>query len=118
MSAQGVGWALKALGRAKRSVKPLKKAAAKASKPSLKNSKVSSKNNANQNLVTYGMENVPWQRVVNAEGGTSTHKIADIPPGLQQHLLELEGVIFDEQGKMDLNKYLWMEGLSDCHHNR
>lgn len=86
MSAQGVGWALKALGRASKGGKSDKQI------PS-----------------PYNSDTVPWQRVVNATGGTSTHKIADIPPGLQQHLLESEGVVFDDEGKLDLKKYLWLE---------
>lgn len=90
MSAQGVGWALKALGTAKRKERASNKSTAKAS---------------------FDMASVPWQRVVNSQGGTSTHKIADIPPGLQQHLLEAEGIVFDNEGKMDLKEYLWMEGL-------
>lgn len=90
MSAQGVGWALKALGSSKR--KP------QTSKKSPKQKQLD-------------MESVPWQRVVNSQGGTSTHKIGTIPPGLQQELLEAEGVAFDNEGKIDLNKYLWMEGV-------
>ncbi len=60
----------------------------------------------------FDLSTVPWQRVVNAEGGTSTHKIAGIPPGLQQHLLELEGIAFNAEGKMELNDYLWKDRLS------
>jgi methylated-DNA-protein-cysteine methyltransferase related protein len=85
MSAQGVGWALKALGG------PGKVAAKKDE---------------------YNSSNVPWQRVVNATGGTSTHKISEIPPGLQQAMLESEGIVFNGEGKMELDKYLWVEGLS------
>jgi methylated-DNA-protein-cysteine methyltransferase-like protein len=92
MSAQGVGWALKALGSAKRSKQRSKKSAAEP---------------------PYDSSSVPWQRVVNSQGGTSTHKVAGIPPGFQQHLLELEGIVFDEEGKMDLEKYLWMEGINN-----
>ncbi|HEY9719518.1 MAG TPA: MGMT family protein [Trichormus sp.] len=91
MSAQGVGWALKALGSAKRSDRSAKKSTADA---------------------PYNSSTVPWQRVVNAQGGTSTHKLAGIPPGFQQHLLELEGIKFDHEGKLDLDKYLWIEGVS------
>ena len=90
MSAQGVGWALKALGHAKQTEPLPKKSAAKA---------------------TYNSGTVPWQRVVNSQGGTSTHKVADIPPDLQRRLLESEGIVFDDEGKMNLNKYLWMEGV-------
>ncbi|HEY9731992.1 MAG TPA: MGMT family protein [Drouetiella sp.] len=83
MSAQGVGWALKALGSKKRA-----------------------------NEADFDMESVPWQRVVNASGGMSTLKLADIPPGLQQHLLETEGLAFDDEGKIiNLDKHLWVEGM-------
>ncbi|MBU6450776.1 MAG: MGMT family protein [Cyanobacteria bacterium REEB67] len=61
----------------------------------------------------YDMNSVPWQRVVNAEGGTSTHKIATIPPGLQQVLLEAEGVAFDEQGKIKLKQYIWLDAAAN-----
>ena len=85
MSAQGVGWALKALGSAKRSSEKR----------------------------SYDLATVPWQRVVNSQGGTSTYKVPEIPPGLQQHLLEEEGIIFDAEGKLELQKYLWTDGLRD-----
>jgi len=104
MSAQGVGWALKALGSAKRKESASKKSAKKETTAKKRTSKKST-------AKSFDMGSVPWQRVVNSQGGTSTHKIADIPPGLQQALLEAEGIIFDEEGKMNLNKYLWMEGV-------
>ena len=110
MSAQGVGWALKALGRAKRTEESSKRAAQPSNKVRKGPSPQSSKTD-NQSVVLYDSTNVPWQRVVNSEGGTSTHKIPEIPPGLQQHLLELEGVVFNDEGKIDLTKYLWMEGI-------
>ncbi len=53
-------------------------------------------------------KNVPWQRVVNASGGCSTDRLPDFPSGLQQHLLEAEGVLFGEDGLMDLTKYWWV----------
>lgn len=53
-------------------------------------------------------KDVPWQRVVNASGGCSTDRLPDFPPGLQQHLLETEGVLFGEDGRMDLPKYRWI----------
>jgi methylated-DNA-protein-cysteine methyltransferase-like protein len=86
MSAQGVGWALKALGSAKQ-------------KGDVKSP------------ATFDMHSVPWQRVVNAQGGTSTHKVAGVPPDLQRNMLEKEGIKFDKEGKMDLEKYLWLEGI-------
>ena len=50
-------------------------------------------------------EDVPWQRVVNASGGCSTARRSDLPPGLQQALLEHEGVEFREDGTLDLDRY-------------
>ncbi|HEY9774804.1 MAG TPA: MGMT family protein [Planktothrix sp.] len=92
MSAQGVGWALKALGARKRNQPKESKAEAKE---------------------IFNMDTVPWQRVVNSSGGTSTHKIADIPPDLQRHLLEAEGVVFNDEGQLNLDEYLWKDGLSN-----
>src|SRR5580765_3673766 len=45
---------------------------------------------------------VPWQRVVNASGGCSTDRLPDMAPGLQQALLEREGVEFRGNGTLDL----------------
>jgi methylated-DNA-protein-cysteine methyltransferase-like protein len=52
---------------------------------------------------------VPWQRVVNAKGCLSFRPGS---PGhaIQQGLLEAEGVVFDEKGRIDLKIYGW-EGL-------
>jgi len=52
-------------------------------------------------------EDVPWQRVVNAAGRCSTERLPDSPPGLQQALLEAEGVVFDARGALDLARYRW-----------
>lgn len=55
-------------------------------------------------------EDVPWQRVINSQGGCSTDKIF-LPYNVQQKILEEEGVIFNEKGKCDLEKYRWfLEG--------
>jgi len=49
--------------------------------------------------------NVPWQRVINAKGEIS------LRPGAggadQRALLESEGVVFDDRGRVDLKKYAW-----------
>lgn len=52
---------------------------------------------------------IPWQRVINSQGKISPRGAADIvhEPQLQRLLLEQEGVHFDGQGKIDLDKYLW-----------
>lgn len=53
---------------------------------------------------------VPWQRVINAEGAISLD--ARGPGGaIQRDLLEAEGVVFDEQDRIDLKVYGWT-GLS------
>ncbi len=45
---------------------------------------------------------VPWQRVINARGGISTH-------GNQQRaILETEGIIFEQDGTVDLLRWIWM----------
>ncbi len=45
---------------------------------------------------------VPWQRVINASGGISTHYLDGEGKLLQQTLLEAEGVRFDEGGRVKL----------------
>jgi methylated-DNA-protein-cysteine methyltransferase-like protein len=49
---------------------------------------------------------VPWQRVINAKGTISLD--ARGPGGaIQRVLLEAEGIIFDEQGRVDLQAHGW-----------
>ena len=48
---------------------------------------------------------VPWHRVINSQGRISI-------PGpeaqaLQRQLLEREGIRFDEDGRIDLKRYVW-----------
>ena len=57
-------------------------------------------------------ENVPWQRVINAQGKCSTGKLT-LPVNLQQAILESEGVKFDDKGRCDLNLVLWAPGGAD-----
>ena len=52
-------------------------------------------------------EGVPWHRVVNSRGGCSTERLPNLPPGLQQSLLEREGVSFDQQGRLRLEECRW-----------
>ncbi|MGD9561822.1 MAG: MGMT family protein [Pyrinomonadaceae bacterium] len=51
-------------------------------------------------------DDVPWQRVINAQGKCSTGRLT-IPINLQQEILESEGVEFNSRGKCDLDLYLW-----------
>ena len=46
---------------------------------------------------------VPWWRVINAAGRISNEYNA----ALQRELLEAEGIAFDEDGYVDLGRYLW-----------
>lgn len=80
LSAQGVGWALRALSSDKSNKK-------------------------------YHSGNVPWHRVINSTGGISTSRNTEMPPDLQQSLLEAEGIVFNSEGKLDMQKYLWVEKL-------
>ncbi len=82
LSAQGVGWALRALPSAE---------SAEGKK--------------------FHSGNVPWHRVVNASGGVSTTRNTDMPPDLQHTLLAAEGIKFNQELKIDLDKYLWKEVL-------
>lgn len=52
---------------------------------------------------------VPWQRVINARGEVSARSAPDHDwvQGYQRHLLEEEGVVFDERGRVDLTRFRW-----------
>lgn len=51
-------------------------------------------------------DDVPWQRVINAQGKCSTGRLT-IPMNLQQEMLEYEGIKFDEKGRCDLDALIW-----------
>jgi methylated-DNA-protein-cysteine methyltransferase-like protein len=50
-------------------------------------------------------ENVPWQRVINAQGKISLRQGSG--GTRQRELLEAEGVQFDERDRVDLKQYQW-----------
>lgn len=52
-------------------------------------------------------DNTPWHRVINAQGACSTGRIA-LPSDKQQRMLVAEGVEFNERGRCDLQRYLWV----------
>ena len=49
---------------------------------------------------------VPWQRIINAQGKVSLRSDRE-GNLLQQILLEKEGIYFQHSGKIDLDKFLW-----------
>jgi methylated-DNA-protein-cysteine methyltransferase-like protein len=51
-------------------------------------------------------DDVPWWRVVNAQGKISARPTAP----RQRELLEAEGLVFNEKEKIDLKIYLWEPG--------
>ena len=58
-------------------------------------------------------DDVPWQRVINAQGCISPR-----PGALDQRaLLEDEGIDFDESGRIDLKKYRWEPDEAWCRAN-
>jgi methylated-DNA-protein-cysteine methyltransferase-like protein len=57
-----------------------------------------------------GVEPVPWQRVINAQGKISPHGMG-FGTAVQRELLEDEGVIFDAEGRVDLSVFRWNLGV-------
>ncbi len=51
-------------------------------------------------------DDVPWQRVVNARGEISPRSDRGAEP-LQRVMLEAEGVVFDERGRIPLARFRW-----------
>lgn len=49
--------------------------------------------------------NLPWHKVINSKGYISLKK--GVGYELQKELLEKEGIIFDKNDYIDLNKYSW-----------
>jgi methylated-DNA-protein-cysteine methyltransferase-like protein len=57
-----------------------------------------------------GVEPVPWQRVINAQGKISPHGMG-FGTAVQRELLEDEGVIFGAEGRVDLSVFRWNLGV-------
>jgi methylated-DNA-protein-cysteine methyltransferase-like protein len=51
-----------------------------------------------------GKKGLPWHRVINAKGMISLNGEGG---NLQKSLLEAEGVVFDEAGKVNLDLFQW-----------
>ncbi len=59
-------------------------------------------------FVMHGSDDeTPWHRVINAQGACSTGRIV-LPSDKQQRMLEAERVEFNERGRCDLRRYLWI----------
>lgn len=52
-------------------------------------------------------DKTPWHRVINAQGGCSTRGLV-LPHDKQQRMLEAEGVAFNDRGRCELQRYLWI----------
>jgi methylated-DNA-protein-cysteine methyltransferase related protein len=50
---------------------------------------------------------VPWHRVINAQGEVSQSAFRLGSDDLQRSLLESEGVVFDQRDRVNLAKYRW-----------
>jgi methylated-DNA-protein-cysteine methyltransferase-like protein len=62
-------------------------------------------------FVMHGSDDkTPWHRVINAQGACSTGGVV-LPHDKQQRMLEAEGVSFNERGRCELQRYLWIPGL-------
>jgi len=54
---------------------------------------------------------IPWHRVINAKGEISYSSCRYGTDYLQRTLLELEGIKFNPEGKINLCDYLWQPSL-------
>ncbi len=55
-------------------------------------------------------EDIPWQRIINAQGSISTYKIG--AGELQTALLKAEGIEFSDKGYCDLKRFGWRPKIS------
>lgn len=53
-------------------------------------------------------EDIPWQRVINAQGKISLR--GSEGSNMQRRLLEEEGVRFNEKGQVDFEEFGWLGG--------
>lgn len=61
------------------------------------------------NAMAASPQDVPWQRVINAQGKISARHAAQT----QRRLLEQEGVQFDAKERVDLKQYGWQGPAAD-----
>ncbi len=68
-------------------------------------------------FVMHGSDDqTPWHRVINAQGGCSTGRVA-LPFDKQRRMLEAEGVRFNERGRCNLQEYVWIPSQSKAERN-
>lgn len=56
---------------------------------------------------------LPWHRIINAQGSISAPSDTEGKAWHQRKLLEAEGVIFDMEGKVDLTVFRWFPSDSE-----
>jgi methylated-DNA-protein-cysteine methyltransferase-like protein len=56
-------------------------------------------------VMAHAPDSVPWQRVINSQGRISERP--GLGPLAQRQLLEREGVVFDDRGRVNLAEYQW-----------
>jgi methylated-DNA-protein-cysteine methyltransferase-like protein len=56
---------------------------------------------------------VPWHRVINAQGRISLKARHPGETDRQRHLLEQEGIVFDAEDRIDLHAFGWAGTLPD-----
>ena len=54
-----------------------------------------------------GKEKLPWHRVINSKGGISLKPRHGYE--LQKQLLEDEGIVFDNEDRVDLKRFGWLD---------
>ncbi|HIK46873.1 MAG TPA: MGMT family protein [Leptolyngbyaceae cyanobacterium M65_K2018_010] len=57
-------------------------------------------------------DDIPWQRVINAQGAVSHSPCRHGTDYLQRALLEAEGIEFDPRGRIDLSRYRWQPAIA------
>lgn len=62
-------------------------------------------------------DDIPWHRVINAQGEISYSLQRQGGDYLQKVLLEEEGIEFKKSGKVDLNKYRWQQNFNSLSSN-
>lgn len=58
-------------------------------------------------------DQIPWHRVINAQGRVSESPVRNGSDALQRVLLEAEGIPFRPNGTIDLRTYRWQPDLME-----